>query len=240
MAYTAQQLITESWYLSGIASRALQSVTNQQITDGLERLNAILDVTTMSIDLIPFWQEYNSTFVAGQEIYALPGIVQIETAAFFIPADSSPNLVRYPLREATRQEYFAYSRVEGIETLPYIWHLERNQTGGNLYFYYLPQSNWAFQLWAKFSPTNVGLQTDMSIPYQGFYLEWLKYKLANYMCELYNVTFSLSHKTRLDSYEQMIKNASPLDFTQKKLSQFQNTGAPDYAMENLGKGFYPV
>jgi hypothetical protein len=240
MAYTAQQLITESWYLSGIASRALQSVTNQQITDGLERLNAVLDITTSSIDLIPFWIEYNSTFVAGQEIYPIPGLVEIETVAFFIPADSSPNLVRYPMRQASRQEYFAYSRVEGIETLPYIWHMERNHSGANLYIYYLPQENWAFQMWAKFSLTNVTLQTDLTLSYQGFYIEWLKYKLANYLCELYNVSFSPSHMMRLNSYEQMIKNASPLDFTQKKLSIFQPTGAPDYAMENLGKGFYPV
>ena len=36
MAYTAQQLITRSWFLSGIIARNLQVPTGDQIYDGLQ------------------------------------------------------------------------------------------------------------------------------------------------------------------------------------------------------------
>jgi len=239
MAYTARQLIIESWYLSGIVSRTMETVTGEQIADGLERFNAILDVATASVDLIPFWVEYNSVFVAGQEKYSIDNLVEIESATFFID-DGFGNNVRYSMQPASRQEYFAYSRANTILSLPYQWHMERTHTGADVYFYYFPQTNWNFQLWAKFSLLNLTLGTDLTLTYQGFYIEYLKYKLANYLCELYNVAFSLTHAKRLSSYEQMIRNASPLDFTQKKISQFQVQTAPDYAQANLGKSFVPL
>ena len=43
MPYLAQTLITRSWYLSGIVARGAQTVTGDQITDGLMMLNALLD-----------------------------------------------------------------------------------------------------------------------------------------------------------------------------------------------------
>jgi hypothetical protein len=144
------------------------------------------------------------------------------------------------MRNASRERYFGTPRAEGINTLPFQWHLERTITGGDLYVYYLPSSDWSFQLWAKFSQTNVTLSQDLSLSYQGYYLDYLRYKLARYLCDYYPIMLQPNVQETLNSYELMIKNVSPLDLTQIKLSQFQTNSSPDYAQENLGHGFFVV
>lgn len=238
MAYTAQALITEAWYISGIVARNLETVSSAQIFDGLERLNAVLAITASNTALVPYHMEYNSVFVPGQELYYIPNLVEIQSVTFTIPtADDPTNTVRYPMMEATREQYFAYARVNNINSLPYQWHLERVNDGSNLYVYYLPQSNWNFQVWGKFLLQGVELNTDMTLTNQAFYIEYLKYMLAKYLCQLYNVRFPMDKQETLDSYIKCIRNVSPVDFTQKSMSWFRPGGAPNYADANLAHGW---
>src|ERR1700722_4079067 len=104
MAYIAQQLVASAWYLSGIVSRGLETVSYEQLTDGLERLNTILDIATSNMGLIPYFMEYQFTAVIGQEIYFVPELVEIETLTFNIGP------VRYSILPASREAYFATGR----------------------------------------------------------------------------------------------------------------------------------
>ena len=67
MAYTAQTLVTRSWYLSGIVSRNLQVVTGDQITDGLQMLNDLLNFKQIETDLIPYWTYIEMPLIGGAE-----------------------------------------------------------------------------------------------------------------------------------------------------------------------------
>ena len=135
MAYTAQTLITRSWYLSGIVARNLQVVTGDQITDGLMLLNALLDFKQIETDLIPYWTYIGMPLIGGQEYYYLPNVADIELGTFNIGP------VRYPMQQRQRKAYFGSSRVDNIQTLPFDWNFNRGEGGGTLSFYFLPQSN---------------------------------------------------------------------------------------------------
>lgn len=233
MAYTAQKLISTAWYISGIVSRGLETVSSEQLADGLERLNAILGMATSQMGLLPYYQEYDFTAVVGQETYYVPGLVSIETLTFNIGP------VRYSILEASREQYFATGRVDNILSLPYQWHMERRFDGGDLFIYFLPQEAYPMKLWGNFQLENVDYNTDMSLIYQEFYLEYLRYKLAQYLCQYYNVVFPVQHENTLKGYEEAIGNVSPIDLTMQKLSCF-SSGAPfNYGDVNIGRGWRP-
>lgn len=234
MAYSAQQLITSSWYLSGIVSRSLQTVSHQELKDGLDRLNAILDTGTSNMGLIPYFREYVFNAIPNQETYNIDNLVHIETLTFNIET------VRYSILPATREEYFATGRVDNISSLPYQWYMEPYNGGSTIYLYFLPQEAYEMRLWGKFALTNVTQFQDISLVYDGFYIEYLRYKLAEYLCEYYNVVFPRSHRDRLKGYEQCIRNVSVLDLSMQKLSPFQS-GAPfNYGDVNIGRGWRPT
>src|ERR1041385_9124834 len=119
MAFTSRQLITQAYYLTGIVSRGQQTSSDQYISDGLDRLNAFLAVKSADIGMIPYYRELIFNAVAGQEVYFIPGLTEIETFTFNIGP------VRYSTMEQTREMYFATGRVDNIQSLPYSWHLER-------------------------------------------------------------------------------------------------------------------
>lgn len=156
MSYTAQQLVTRSWYLSGIVARNLQVPTGDQITDGLMLLNSLLDFKQVETDLIPYWTYIEFPLVSGQEYYFLPNVCEVELSTFNI------GVVRYPMQSTNRRTYFGTSRVDNITTLPFNWNYNRGQGGGTLSMYFLPQANYPAKLMAKFFLTDVTLQTDLT------------------------------------------------------------------------------
>ena len=156
MAYTAQTLITRSWYLSGIVARNLQVVTGDQITDGLMLLNALLDFKQIETDLIPYWSYIEFPLVPGQEYYFLPNVVAVESSTFNI------DVVRYPMQSVTRANYFGSPRVDNIVTLPFSWNFNRGENGGTFSTYFLPQSNYPLKLMVKLFLNDVTLQQDLT------------------------------------------------------------------------------
>lgn len=156
MSYTAQQLITRSWFLSGIVARNLQDVLGDQLTDGLMLLNALLDFKQIETDLIPYWTYIEMPLVGGQEFYFLPNIAEIETTTFNI------DVVRYPMDTVGRKAYFGSSRVDNIETLPFGWNFNRGEGGGTLGLYFLPQANYPFKMMAKLFLNDISLTQDLT------------------------------------------------------------------------------
>lgn len=248
MAYTAQTLITRSWYLSGIVSRNLQVVTGDQITDGLMLLNALLDFKQIETDLIPYWQYIEMPLVQNQEFYFLPYVAAIESATFNI------DTVRYPMDSTSRRQYYGSGRVDNISTLPFNWNYNRALNGGNLALYFKPESNYPLKLMAKIFLADVTLQTDLtniseSVPYtfinssnQGYdtsYIEYLRYALAQYMCSEYGILFNPESEKILTSMKRKLMYISPPDLTMIKTSILTEGSGINYGDVNIGKGWRP-
>jgi hypothetical protein len=233
MAYSALTLITRAWYLSGIVARNLETVSGDQITDGLFLLNTLLDFKATDIRLIPYFTRYQGTFVIGQEMYFIPNLYEIETMTFNI------NQLRYPMTNMRRDVYFGAGRVDNINSLPFSYHLERTHGGSNLYVYFLPVETYPFNLIGKFALTDVTLMQDMSLVYDNFYIEYLRYALAQFFCNEYSIAFAPEKLQMLKMYEKKLMDVSPPDLSLRKVS-FMNEGTTlNWAMVNVSGGYLP-
>lgn len=248
MAYLAQQLITRSWFLSGIIARNLQTPKTDQINDGLFLLNALLDFKQIETDLIPYWTYIEMPLVSGQEFYFLPNVLDVESATFNI------DVVRYPMDSTTRRRYFATSRVDNISTLPFNWNFNRGQGGGTLSVYFLPQSNYPLKMMVKIFLNDVSLNTDLTnisstLPYTfiqtqnaGYdtsYIEYLRYELAAYMCSEYGIIFNPQSMEILKKMRRQLMFESPPDLSMVKSSILSDIAGINFGDVNLGHGFRP-
>jgi hypothetical protein len=248
MAYTAQQLITNSWYLSGIVARNLQVPTGDQINDGLSMLNDLLNFKQIEVDLIPYYTYIQITLIPGQEYYFLPFVALVESATFNI------GTVRYPMDSTSRTKYFGSSRVDNIASLPFNWNFDRGQGGGTISLYFLPEGNYPMKMMVKLFLTNVTLTTDLTnvsavVPYtfltdanQGYdtsYIEYLRYALAQYMCSEYGVEFNPESMRILKEYKRSLMYESPPDLSMKKTSILTDCTGINYGDVNLGRGWRP-
>lgn len=234
MAYSALTLITRAWYLSGIVARNLETVSGDQITDGLFLLNTLLDFKASDIRLIPYFTRYAGNFVIGQETYFIPDLYQIEVMTFNI------GTVRYPMISMTRDMYFGSGRVNNVQSLPFSYHLERVKGGSNVYVYFLPNDTYPFSLSGKFALTNVTLMQDMALTYDDFYLEYLRYALAQFFCNEYGIAFAPEKLQMLKTYEKKLLDVSPPDLTLKKVSFMGNQAVMNWAQANIGLGYVPT
>jgi len=232
MAYTALQLITRAYYLSGIVGRQYQTVSGDELQDGLFLLNDLLAEKGGDISLIPYYTEYSFSGVIGQEKYFVPNLVTPETLTFYI------NNVRYSTMHVPRDMYFGTPRADGVNSLPNSWHVERTVGGSNLYIYFTPDQAYPMKLWGKFALTSVATPyQDLSLAYDRSYLTYLRYALAEYICLEYRYPFPPEHLKKLRDLEYQFRNMSPPDLTISKLSTFRKTGFYNYADVNLGKGW---
>jgi hypothetical protein len=248
MTYLAQQLITRSWFLSGIVARNLQIPTGDQIYDGLQMLNDLLNFKQIETDLIPYWTYIALPLVANQEFYFLPFVAAIESATFNI------DVVRYPMDYVTRRNYYGSCRVDNISTLPFSWNYNRALGGGNMALYFKPQSDYPLKMMAKLFLVDVNLQTDLTniseiVPYtfinssnQGLdtsYIEYLRYALAQYMCSEYGVLFNPESEKILTSYKRKLMYVGVPDLSVVKTSILTQGVGLNYGDINIGKGYRP-
>lgn len=233
MAYTARQLITRAWYLSGIVARNLQSVTGDQITDGLFLLNALLDWKAVEVDLIPYWTYYEFPAVTGQESYFIDNLYQVESLTF------NNGVVRYATDFTGRRKYFGTSRVDNIETLPFNWTFNREKGGGRIYLYFVPDAAYPVKVMGKFGLQNVTVDQDMQLTYDDSYIEYLRYALAQYMCSEYGITFNPQSEKILRKIQDELMYVSPPDLAITKTSILTRGTGLNYADIALGRGWRP-
>jgi hypothetical protein len=234
MAYTARKLIANSYYLSGIVARTLQSVSGEQLTDGLDLLNALLAVKAMHQTLIPYYREYSFNAVIGQEKYSIPKLIELETLTFNIGS------VRYSMMAQSRNKYFGTGRVDNIQSLPFEWHCERSRDGSDLYIYFTPNVAYPMKIWGKFGFTAVANENvDLSLTYDAFYIEYLRYALAEYICAEYNITFQPQSAQKLKEIETELKDISPKDLTIKKLTTLSSETGFNWGDVNIGHMWRP-
>jgi|SRR5579863_1190949 len=217
--YLADELVSRAWNLSGIVARQFETVSGQQASDGLYLLNEVLAAKSYDVKLIPYWGRIEFNLVQGQERYYIPNLFQVETFTFNIGE------VRFPTFYAGRKQYFGDGRVDNIQALPFEWHLERELDGCYFYVYYLPQQQYVAKITGKFALTNVQLQTNLSTLYDLFYISYLRFALAEYMCLEYDITFAEDKAKMLRRMEQKLLYVSPPDLRMKKIS-FMNRNEP--------------
>lgn len=234
MTYTTTELITSSYYASGVVSREFETVSGGEVADGLQWLNDILSEKDVDQGMIPYESTYTQNFVIGQEVYTIPDLIQIDTLVFFL------DQVRYAMIYTKRNAYFGSSRVENIQTLPFEWYFERQFGGGKLYIYFKPDRNYPMELHGTFRLSNVSLGQDLSLTLDQFYITYLHYALIDRICTEYAYDTPPNALRQLSKYESWINKKSRLiDLRMQKVSTLQKRGGFNWAFVNLGKGWTP-
>jgi hypothetical protein len=233
MAVTALELITRSYYLSQVVSRELQTVSGDQITDGLYLLNALLDFKSTDTRLIPYYDRTTFNTIAGTEAYFRPNLLMVDTLTFNI------GQVRYSMNEMTREQYFAISRVDNIQSLPFSYRVERVLGGANIYLYFVPADVYVMNLSAKYALSEVTLNQDISLVYDKYYIEYLRHELANMICSDYGATLPDSTMETLKEYRKKLLAVSPPDLSIQGDDYFSHGMGMDWQTVNLTTGWWP-
>lgn len=231
MSYLASLLISRAYNLSGIVARDLETVSGSQTEDGLFLLNELLEFMSCDLKKIPYWQKTTFSLIAGQEVYFLANLFQIETFTFNIGA------VRFPTTELQRVQYFGSGRVDNIQSLPFEWHLERTTGGSNFYVYFLPDQNYVCTLTGKYALTDVSLNTDMSSVYDGFYLAYLRHALAEKICLENDIQFDQGKMRKMMSMGKRLETVSPPDLTLTKIKFINGSQPFDWQHVNISPGY---
>lgn len=232
MAYTTLQLINNAYYESGIVSRGFETVSGQQANDGLQFLNDLIADKTVENGLIPYYDQHDFAAVIGQEKYFILDLISVDTFVFFI------DTVRYQTENRARREYFGTSRADNIQSLPGSWHMERCFQGANIFIYFKPDQNFPLTIWGQFRLQQVVINQDLSLTLDRFYINYLKFDLAERLCAEFNYTVPPGVAKALANYEDTIsKKSGPMDLRLTKLSSLQRRGSINYGQVNLGHGW---
>ncbi len=217
MAYLARDLITKAYYTSGVVSKDFQSLTGDQLAEGLDLLNEFIAVKSITIDLIPYYSNVIVNAIVGQEMYFIPGLLSIDTLTFDLDTN-----IRMPMTRRTRDQYFGEARVNQINSLPMTWRAERVIGGTNIYVYFQPDNTYPFKIWGKFALSQVTDENmDLSTVYDLFFLSYMRLGLAEMICEFYGITLQPQTSQKLKDYEQQFKAVSEKDYSMRKLTAFK-------------------
>jgi len=234
MAYTVTKLITDAYYTSGIVAREFQQPTGSQLNDGLDFLNDILADKAIEKDMIPYYLKYEFNAVAGQEMYFVPNLEQLDTLVFFI------NGVRYQMNQMDRIDFFGSGRAN-VNALPFNWHLERCFGGANIFLYFFPDTNYPLQAWGLFRLAEVTNNQDLSLTLDRFYINYLKFCLAERLCSEFNIEVPMGASKQLKQYNLWIASRSaPMDLMMQKSSTLQSGSGLNWGQINLGRGWTPA
>lgn len=231
MPYLASTLITRAYFLSQVLARDLQTISGSQMDDGLYLLNAILDAKFSDLQLIPYYNNFQINCIQGEEKYFIPNLAEADTTTFNIGD------VRFSMNEKTRKEYFGTPRIDNLQALPFEYRYERCLGGSNLYIYFVPNQNYLVNIWGKFALSDVTEFQDISLTYDLFYIEYLRFALAEYICCEYGQTFPDQCAAKLKQIVKKLKSVSPADLSITKKQFFGSSTTFDWQWINLSDGW---
>lgn len=157
MAYTATQLVNEAFYVSGIVARQFATVSGDQASVGLLKLNELLSDTDIMTEKIPYINtKFTFSAVPGQEEYFIPGLAKAETLTFFIQS------IRYQMLVNPFDRYFGSGRAQNVLSLPFNWISVRTRGGSNIFLYFFPDVNYPMELTGLFSLQQVQPYQDLA------------------------------------------------------------------------------
>jgi hypothetical protein len=117
--------------------------------------------------------------------------------------------------------------------------MERTLDGTDVYMYFVPSQIFKMKIWGKFGLNSVDLTTNMSDFYDLYYIEYLRYALAKYICAEFGNTFPDASQLELDRMEKKIMDVSPPDLSIQNLNYFGNSPGLDWQIINLSGGWLP-
>jgi hypothetical protein len=234
MAYLAVELITRAYYLSGMVARNQETVSGDQVNDGLSLLNDVLALKNANNRLIPYFTTYNLTGVIGQENYFIPNLIYADSVTFNLN-----QTVRIPLEIQSRTQYQGSVRVNNLVTIPFECLINRTIGGANLYIYPLPNDEYPIAINGKFGLlSDVTLDTDLSLTYDRLYIAYLRYALADFICTENSVSLPPNTEEKLATLEQQVRDLAPLNITMQKVSTLQRyNGVGGWGFVNLSGGW---
>jgi len=164
------------------------------------------------------------------------------------------NQVRYSMRKVERKQYWGTPRANQITSLPYQYYVERqfggatntqpgvlaNPFGGaSIFVYFLPSVAYTFEIWGLFSLNAVIQEQDLAESLDQFYIDFIKFELAERICAEYDYNFPEGAAKQLSEYQMIIdKREQRLDLTQQTISALSNnSNGINYAYANLGTGW---
>lgn len=236
MAYTALKLITKAFYRAGIKGQGFNAPTSEELAEGLDSLNDLFAEKTVDNALNPYYVKYDFTVTPGTEEYFIENLIEAETVTFTLDS------VRYSVMKTSRAKFFGSARANNIESLPFMWHLEKEFGGARLFLYYLPNQAYDFQIWGQFSlASDVTLLTDLSLTYDRFYLSYLKCALAERLCLDYDMDVPAKLREQMEEFDELMKSQiSPMDLNMQKTSTLQGGSFVNYGVANLApNGWLP-
>lgn len=229
----ANELIAKAYYLSDIVSRELETVSGSQQADGLDLLNDLIAEKSAKTGRIPYYSRSSFNTVIGQESYFVSGLVDVSTVTYDL------NEVRQEMRRLERKDYFGQSRANNIESIPSVYLFERELDGGRIYFYPLPSQVLNVDVTGKFSLPEVTGSDELSTYFDDFYVAYLKYALAERICNFYNIEFAPGKQKILQQKEREVLHVDLPDLKINKISSFSSNPGFNWAYANLGRGFLP-
>ena len=231
MAFTARQLIIRAYNLSGIVSKEFQTVSGLQLKEGVDLLNDVLAVATISPSMVPYATKYSFNAVTGQEKYNIPGLVSAETFTYYL------DNVRMSSRAIYRNQYFGSMKVD-VNSLPFAHHFENAINGSDLYLYFNPDKNYPLEVVGKFGFNTVADEnSDLSTMFDAQYLTYLRYALTRMICEEYTKSTPPFVAMSLKSLELKLKNKNNKDYSLKKVSFNPANQTGIWGQANIGHGW---
>lgn len=226
------ELITSAYYLSGILSRGFEAISDEQTSDGIELLNDVLSEKSISSALIPYYSHTTFNAVPGQEVYSVPGLVDIRELTFNIGD------VRYPMVRDTQKRYFGKGRVDDLKSLPFHYYAERQLGEMLLYLYFIPDKDYEMKITGKYALQQLELFDDLDSILDRFYVSYLKYLLAKRICDFYGQIYPQSLEPTLVGLEDQINKMVGTDLSITRNSMFRKNYF-GYGQANLGRGWNP-
>lgn len=228
----ARELITRAYYLSGVVARELETVSGPQISDGLMLLNGLLSEKSGTGKYLPYYTHTQIPSETGEQLYEVDNLVILDELTFNIGP------VRYEMKRDTRYRFWGTAKIDNIEALPFHYYSERVLNKMKIYVYFKPENEVDyFTATGRYALTNVSLDDDMSDMLDGFYLLYLQFLLAEYICLWNSLTFAPEKKARLAELDSKCVDVNQIDFTVRKISTFQKRPAMSYAQVNIGHGW---
>ncbi|HEY2567191.1 MAG TPA: hypothetical protein VGH95_05770 [Candidatus Aquirickettsiella sp.] len=215
MTYSVTELITKAWNLAGIVAAQAETVSGDQLKDGLEHLNDFLALQNANARIIPHTRIQQLTCVAHSEEMFVQHLLNLDSLTLTEEKPSCYLLQSLPL--LGRKEYFNQNYPSSF-LRPRFYHLEKTKGGSFLFLSPTPDKAYSLKLVGKFGLTEVNANDDLSAIYDRDYLLYLRYGLADYLCDFYNHPFSA--KGKLKEIERKLLDASPLDLSVEKISMF--------------------
>jgi hypothetical protein len=216
MVYTVTQLISNAWNLSGIVAAQAETVSGEQLKEGLDHLNDFLALQSTESRMIPYTRIYFFECQAKQDEFLIEHLLQIDVLTL-----SEKDMV-YTLQSLRRKDFFTQPCQHYSPARPQAYHSEPDKGGSRLFLSPTPSKNYRLRLVGKFGLSEVNYNDDLNAIYGREYILYLRYGLADYLCDLYNHPFAA--KTKLSLLEAKLRNYSSLDLGMNKVCYF-NTGS---------------